>query len=158
MGDSLRNLIERIVRAFVDWVQRCLPPYDPSAWNDANGVQYNNNCYNYACDMKTGTYAQPGRGTGHEYTAIDCQHVDMGAVSDGLVPVDCDAGCGCSECQHQVALVIKPGGVEFGDFHWWVEAPPPILITAATSSRIPEPPIAGAIRSSVGAIASARVP
>ena len=119
MGDSLRNLIERIVRAFVDWVQRCLPPYDPSAWNDANGVQYNNNCYNYACDIKTGTYAQPGRGTGHEYTAIDCQHVDMGAVSDGLVPVECDSGCGCSECQHQVALVIKPGGFEFGDFHWY---------------------------------------
>jgi hypothetical protein len=111
----LRRLIERLVRALVEWISRCIPPYQPAAWNDANGVQYNNNCYNYACDTITGTYAQPGRGTGNMYNNIDCADVGAGAQSDGLVPTDCDGGCGCSDCWHQVALVIWPGV----DFHWY---------------------------------------
>jgi hypothetical protein len=49
------------------------------------------------------------------YTAMDCTEVGSGAKSDGLVPVDCDGGCGCSDCHHQVALVLWPGV----DFHWY---------------------------------------
>lgn len=119
MWDWLRDLLERILRAVADWLERCIPRYEPSTWNDANGVQYNNNCYNYGCDIKTGTYAQPGEASGNKYSAIDCAEVGDGAVSDGLVPADCDSGCGCSECRHQVALVIRPGGFEGGDFHWY---------------------------------------
>jgi hypothetical protein len=109
----LRQLIERIA----EWIRRCLPTYDPAALNDANGIQYNNNCYNYACDIKTGTFAQPGRGTGHVYASIDCADVGNGAVSDGLKPIDCDTGCGCRDCCHKVALVIKPP--PYPDFHWY---------------------------------------
>jgi len=119
MFDWLRDLIERIARAVAEWMARCIPAYDPLPWNDADGVQFHNNCYNYACDIKTGTCAQPGRASGNLYAAIDCFEVGDGAKSDGLVPVSCDDGCGCSECQHQVALVIKPGGFESGDFHWY---------------------------------------
>jgi hypothetical protein len=115
MGEWLRDLIERILRALADWMERCLPTYEPRSWNDSNGIQYNNNCYNYGCDKKTGTFAQPGRGSGNMYSSIDCTEVGAGAVSDGLVPVDCDTGCGCNECRHQVALVIWPGE----DFHWY---------------------------------------
>jgi hypothetical protein len=111
----LRELLEALARAFAAWVVRCLPAYQPAVWNDSNGIQYNNNCYNYGCDKATGTFAQPGRGTGHMYTAIDCTEVGKGAQSDGLVPVNCDGGCGCSDCHHQVALVIWPGY----DFHWY---------------------------------------
>lgn len=32
-----------------------------SEWNDKNGIQLFNNCYNYACNILTGTFAQPGR-------------------------------------------------------------------------------------------------
>ncbi len=119
MWEWLRDLLERILRAVADWLARCIPSYEPSTWNDANGVQYNNNCYNYACDLKTGTYAQPGQASGNFYSAIDCAEVGAGAVSDGLVEVDCDAGCGCSECRHQVALAIRPGGFDGGDYHWY---------------------------------------
>ncbi len=111
MWDWLRRLLEIVAQ----WVQRCIPRYEPAAWNDANGVQYNNNCYDYGCNIKTGTYAQPGRGTGHMYSSIDCAQVGAGAVSDGLVSTDCDRGCGCARCCHQVALVIAPGW----DFHWY---------------------------------------
>lgn len=37
------------------------------------------------------------------------------AIADGLVVVECDKGCGCSDCRHQVALVIWPGV----DYHWY---------------------------------------
>jgi hypothetical protein len=115
MGNWLQDLVERLARAASEWMDRCIPLYDPSSWNDANGVQYNNNCYNYACDIKTGTFAQPGRATGNEYVNINCDDVGAGAISDHLSSCDCDQGCGCSECRHQVALVIWPGV----DFHWY---------------------------------------
>ena len=111
----LQKLLEAIAKAIADWIARCIPQYNPAAWNDANGIQYNNNCYNYGCDIQTGTYAQPGLATGNEYNNVDCHDVGNGAQSDGLVPVDCDEGCGCKECCHQVALVIAPGF----DFHWY---------------------------------------
>jgi hypothetical protein len=122
MSQWLSDLIERILRAFVDWLNRCIPPYDPAQWNDNNGIQFNNNCYNYACDIRTDTFAQPGRASGHEYQAIDCQDVGAGAVSDGLVSTDCNIGCGCTGCCHKVALVIAPGP-DFIDFHWYRQGP-----------------------------------
>jgi hypothetical protein len=115
IGEWLRRFLEAIIEAFVRWVTRCIPEYDPSAWNDANGIQYFNNCYNYGTNIQTGTYAQPGRASGNMYGTIDCSDVGDGAVSDGLAPVDCDTGCGCRDCCHKVALVIWPGV----DYHWY---------------------------------------
>jgi hypothetical protein len=89
------------------------PTYEPAKWNDNNGIQFNNNCYNYACDMQTGTFAQPGRATGHEYAALACGDVLNGARSDGLVNLLSNQPC--AHCSHQVALVVAPGF----DFHWY---------------------------------------
>jgi hypothetical protein len=111
----LTKLLQAIAKAIADWIVRCLPEYNPAAWNDGNGIEYNNNCYNYGCDIQTGTYAQPGRASGNMYVNINCHDVGNGAQSDGLVPVNCDEGCGCKECCHQVALVIAPGW----DYHWY---------------------------------------
>lgn len=117
MRSILGDLLRQIVEAVVGWINRCLPLYQPGAWNDSNGVQYNNNCYNYGCDIPTGTYAQPGRAHGIILGAanLNCQEVTNGAVADGLSQVNCDQGCGCSECQHQLALVIWPNE----DYHWY---------------------------------------
>ena len=114
----LKELLQVIARAIASWITRCVPQYQPASWNDANGIQYGNNCYNYGCDIATGTYAQPGRASGNLYggsSSMACLNVGAGAVSDGLVSVNCDEGCGCRECCHQVALVIWP---DF-DFHWY---------------------------------------
>ncbi len=113
----LSDFIGRIIKALADWVDRCLPKYEPSIWNDGDGVQYNNNCYNYGCDIQTNTYAQPGAAHGIFLTQADmnCQAVTNGAITDALVLVNCDEGCGCSECRHQVALAIWPGV----DYHWY---------------------------------------
>lgn len=93
----------------------CIPEYEPGLWNDGDGVQYTNNCYNYACDIQNGSYAQPGHASGNMYQMIDCPNVGPGAVSDGLIETDCEFGCGRHGCCHQVALVIAPGF----DYHWY---------------------------------------
>jgi hypothetical protein len=89
------------------------PPYAPNPWNDADGVQHNNNCYNYACNKMTGTFAQPGRRAGRMYTKFACGNVAVAAIADGLIPWVADRACpgGC----YKVALVIAPGV----DFHWY---------------------------------------
>jgi hypothetical protein len=88
------------------------PTFDPEVWSPANDVQYENNCYNYACDIR-GTYAQPGLASGHQYGIISCKEVGQAAIADGLVPIDCTNRCG--KGAHKVALVIAPGNT----FHWY---------------------------------------
>jgi hypothetical protein len=82
------------------------PKYKPELWGPANDVQYNNNCYNYACDIK-GAYAQPGLASGYKFTNFNCDEISQALVADGLVPIDCDKRCGRGS--HKVALVILPG-------------------------------------------------
>jgi hypothetical protein len=118
IGDAMR-WIEQILEAIAAWIRRCIPAYEPATWNDNNGIQLHNNCYNYACNIQTGTFAQPGLATGHlRPEPFTCQGVGPAAQSDGLRPVDGASGCGCRDCCHKVALVIAPGP-EFNDFHWY---------------------------------------
>lgn len=114
---GLEDFIARLIRAAADWVDRCIPGYNPGAWNNNPFTQQNNNCYNYGCDIQTDTFAQPGEahGINLDWDNMNCPDVTGGAVADGLVPVNCDEGCGCNECRHQVALVIWPGV----DYHWY---------------------------------------
>jgi hypothetical protein len=114
----LAGWFAKLIRATVEWIDRCIPKYEPSTWNDNNGIQYTNNCYNYGCDIQTNTYAQPGRAHGiilNWPADMNCNAVTAGAIADGLAPINCDEGCGCRECWHQVALVISPEW----DYHWY---------------------------------------
>lgn len=89
------------------------PPYDPGVWNDDPDVMDNNNCYNYANDIITNTFAQPGRGSGAIFTQFDCADVGAASESDGEVPTDDpdqDPDDG-----HIICLVIWPDE----DFHWY---------------------------------------
>src|SRR6266576_2958315 len=101
------SFLERILRAFcrfLEWILRpfCTPAYNPAPWNfqgtssSPTNVQLTNNCYNYATDIRTDTFAQPGRASGL-YTVTpppNCADVGRGAVSDGRKPVGCDRRCG----------------------------------------------------------------
>ncbi len=112
------DLIGKIVKAIADWVDRCLPQYEPTVWNDGGFVECSNNCYNYGCDTQTNTFAQPGHAHGVSLDWPDdmnCQAVTAAAIADGLILANCDQGCGCSDCHHQVALVIAPEW----DYHWY---------------------------------------
>ncbi len=83
------------------------PAYDPAKWNDGAQIQGCNNCYNYACDIRTDNFAQPG-GSG----ATDCGTVRTGALADGLRACTTSE---CHPCHHRVALVVAPGH----DYHWY---------------------------------------
>ena len=61
------------------------PPYEPKKWNDNANTRDNNNCYNYATNKKTNTFAQPGKKTGQIYASLTGKDVCDAAVRDGLV-------------------------------------------------------------------------
>lgn len=90
-----------------------VPPYDPGKWNNDPQIRLKNNCYNYANDKITGTFAQPGRGGGQVLTALDCPSVTAAAVRDGQISVANAAGTPAQG--HFIALVIWPGQ----DYHWY---------------------------------------
>jgi hypothetical protein len=90
------------------------PVYDPGKWN-IPGIQPFNNCYNYANDQITNTFAQPGRAHGAMTTTMACVNVRNAAKADGLVQTanfttSLPVGKGW-----YVALVIWPGV----DYHWY---------------------------------------
>jgi hypothetical protein len=63
-----------------------VPPFDPGKWNNPS-VQRFNNCYNYANDKITNTFAQPGRGSGSTIANVLCGTVSAAAVRDGQISV-----------------------------------------------------------------------
>jgi hypothetical protein len=90
-----------------------LGAFNPGFWNDPNYIT-RNNCYNYASNKRTNTFAQPGRGSGHMYTALTCQAVSAAAISDGLHHrFDCFPDT--EKPRWLVAMVVAPGY----DYHWY---------------------------------------
>ncbi|HEV7526483.1 MAG TPA: hypothetical protein VGP92_16060 [Acidimicrobiia bacterium] len=89
--------------------------FNPAFWNTAS-VQPHNNCYNYARNWRTNTFAQPGRAHGAQTGTMSCNAVTTAAMADGLVK-----RCTClpdSEYPRRLmALVIWPNV----DYHWYRE-------------------------------------
>lgn len=90
------------------------PPYNPSLWNIPS-VQPYNNCYNYANNQITNTFAQPGRATGNPITSDSCPGVQPSAISDGLTLSNNFASPLAPGQGWYVALVIWPNI----DYHWY---------------------------------------
>ena len=87
-------------------------PFNPGKWNNPS-VQPRNNSYNYANDIITNTFAQPGRRSGSSLPPMDCSGLNAAARRDRLVPVpniEVPIPYAC-----YVALVIWPGV----DYHWY---------------------------------------
>ena len=89
------------------------PAYEPTYWN-VTSVQPYNNCYNYACNKKTNTFAQPGEGGGYinPYPPT-ASNTSYAALVDGLEPGNKNGAL--PEGKSRVALVIWPNY----DFHWY---------------------------------------
>ncbi|MEV6776157.1 hypothetical protein [Streptomyces syringium] len=89
--------------------------FNPDFWNRPE-VQPYNNCYNYARNYRTDTFAQPGRAHGAQTDVMACPDVTQAALADGLVRrFDCLPD---SEYPRRLmALVIWPGV----DYHWYRE-------------------------------------
>ena len=68
--------------------KRWAPQYLPYWWNLDSSVT-KNNCYNYATTLMTHTFAQPGRGSGRQYSwPITGSGVRDAAKRDGLIEVN----------------------------------------------------------------------
>ncbi len=110
--DILKDHLDMVQAGCPKCVAADAPAYDPAYWNNPQHQPYNN-CYNYANNQRTDTFAQPGRATGKPITALSCQGVTPSAESDGL------AACGDFSTPLSrgwyVALVIWPGN----DYHWY---------------------------------------
>jgi hypothetical protein len=103
----------------------CAPDPDLAWWNDGSTIQSSNNCYNYATNYRTNTFAQPGKASGQQYTSLSGCSVASGqrsakdgAIADKLIDLPL-ANNKCPGKGHLVALVIAP---EY-DFHWFRKGP-----------------------------------
>jgi hypothetical protein len=77
-----------------------------------------NNCYNYATNRRTDTYAQPGRATGHQAHSMSCADVTAAALSDGAHKrFHCFPDS--EKPRYLIALVVAPGTPATGDYHWY---------------------------------------
>lgn len=83
-----------------------------TSWNDFsfwNGSRKpDNNCYNYASNYASNTFAQPGRASGQVFTALTVANIKAAMRRDGWVAT-------CSTSNLRVALVIWPGQ----DYHFY---------------------------------------
>lgn len=139
---KLQSVSEEInqgkVYADVQTTKRFAPDYFPSWWNGNPNRLENNNCYNYANDIATGTFAQPGGAhalrTGlianiddYDLAVTSGAVVQAAAVNDGLQVVNVPRPPQGPFVQnplpkvpkgprHLVALVVDVPG---DDFHWY---------------------------------------
>ena len=90
-----------------------VPPYNPGKWNHNSHILRNNNCYNYANDKITNTFAQPGLGSGVRWSALVCNNVGSAAQRDGQRPSGRPTSTPTRG--HYIALVIAPNY----DYHWY---------------------------------------
>ncbi|MGW8376965.1 hypothetical protein [Streptomyces sp. ODS28] len=88
--------------------------FNPAFWNNDPNVRVNNNCYNYAVNRRTNTFAQPGRAHGVAISPIQCDKVIAGVLADGARQWgNCfPAGTGGIWL---MALVVAPNY----DYHWY---------------------------------------
>ncbi|HBE36637.1 MAG TPA: hypothetical protein DD990_36450, partial [Cyanobacteria bacterium UBA11368] len=90
-----------------------LGAFNPGFWNAPAHVG-KNNCYNYATNRRTDTFAQPGRATGKYPYPMNCAAVTAAALSDGAHKrFDCLPDS--EKPRYLVAMVVAPGV----DYHWY---------------------------------------
>ena len=94
-----------------------MPSYEPWKWNDDEEITESNNCYNYACDMITGTFAQPGQKNKLFIGDCTCDEVSAFSIEDGLQIKLEDKTC--PDSCWAVALFIAPDGPFGLTYHWY---------------------------------------
>lgn len=103
--------------------------YGPSYWNTNNTIRLNNNCYNYAANKRTDTFAQPGRYNGGYWPhAGQASDWITGTLTDGFEHGNASGPVPANETR--IALVygnkvvwLPALGVwfHFWDFHFYRE-------------------------------------
>lgn len=94
-------------------IQHYAPELNLDRWNVSDLVRKNNNCYNYANDKITNSFAQPGSASGKPISTITKEEVLKSSGSDGLLKIDAPDDGSVPEAPAQpnclVALVVAEG-------------------------------------------------
>lgn len=94
-------------------IKHYAPKLNLGRWNFNSTVQSSNNCYNYANDKITNSYAQPGTASGAPFKSITAKAMLRASESDGLVKLDVAPKDPCPKAPQQpkclVALVVAEG-------------------------------------------------
>jgi hypothetical protein len=93
------------------------PSFTPAFWNTGGVVQAENNCYNYATNTRTDSFAQPGYssgggGAGQCSSPFTAACITEKATADGLIP-----SSGPNQCDFDQETVAS--AVFSGDYHWY---------------------------------------
>ena len=109
-----KNVSGGIASSVKSFQLMAVPPLNLGKWNNDPHVKRNNNCYNYANDKITNTFAQPGRGSGQTgpYPPT-CQDTGSASKRDGQVSVS--SASSTPSQGHFIGLVIWPGRY----YHWY---------------------------------------
>ncbi|XP_068758286.1 uncharacterized protein [Montipora capricornis] len=95
------------------------PKLNLRRWNDYSLVRINNNCYNYANDKITNSFAQPGTASGHPFRNFTPEELLRASESDGLLKLNVGPDDPVPAAPKQpnclVALFVDTGH----DFHWY---------------------------------------
>ena len=129
-GAFLKTVLKEMKKvAAPTGIKRDSPQYKPGDWNGNPYRLRRNNCYNYANDRPTDTFAQPGKAAAVAagldpdlyYLAMTDAAVEAAAVNDGLqvvnlpprpkgpFPARAPIPKVPGGTRHLVALVVKPG-------------------------------------------------
>lgn len=85
------------------------PTFEPAPWSTLERTRRLNNCYNYATNLTTSSYAQPGRGSGGPfYPWVTADAIRDAAINDGLVVLNPNPAPPAGET-HIVALFVSNG-------------------------------------------------
>lgn len=94
-------------------IQHYAPKLNLARWNNEDLIRRNNNCYNYANDKITNSFAQPGEASGHPIGSLTPEDVLLSAESDGLEKMNVAPTDPCREAPQQpnclVSLAVAEG-------------------------------------------------
>lgn len=95
------------------------PKVNLARWNSYSLVRLNNNCYNYAENNITNSFAQPGYASGNPITSLTPQGVLRASESDGLVKMDVAPSDPCPPAPKQPNCLVALTVAEGVDYHWY---------------------------------------
>ena len=117
--DSLASVSSQVPskedKGGVGVIQHYAPKYNPDRWNKNQVILRYNNCYNYANQKITNSFAQPGYASGYKPYPYPMTpgNVIKACESDGLVKMDVDPSAPCPKAPPQpnclIALLVAKG-------------------------------------------------
>lgn len=112
IGKSQKTSLQEVTQASrkgykAEKIQHYAPKLNLDRWNTDDLVRQNNNCYNYANDKITNSFARPGTASGRPYGALTPEELLQASENDGLVKLDVGPQDPCPEAPEQPNCLLS---------------------------------------------------